>query len=162
MAGNLQSKIKRLTNKGQQGFTLIELMIVLAIIGVLVAIALPAYKDYVIRGAVTDAITGLTNTRTDMERYFQDFRTYQASGTSNPPCSTTTGTKIGKFTIKCSNLSTTGYTLTATGSAAVAGFTYSVNQADQKTTAITNTPGWNLKDACTGTQWITRKGDSCN
>lgn len=160
MAGTLQSKIGRLTKTCQRGFTLIELMIVVAIIGVLVAVALPAYKDYVIRGAVTDGITGLTNIRTDMERYFQDFRTYQASGTASPPCSTT-GTKVGKFTVTCSGLSATGYTLTATGSGAVAGFTYTVNQADQKGTTITNTPGWNLS-TCTGVQWVTRKGDSCN
>lgn len=163
MAGTLQSKIGRLTHAGQRGFTLIELMIVVAIVGVLVAVALPSYRDYVIRGAVTDAVTGLTNSRADMERYFQDYRTYQAVGTTNPPC--LTSQTVGKFTIACTtaSLSATGYTLTATGSGTVAGFVYGVDQSDSKTTVIGSAApaNWRITGTCTGTKWITKKGDSC-
>ncbi|WP_324288684.1 type IV pilin protein [Roseateles sp. SL47] len=158
----MQINVGKPAKAGQRGFTLIELMIVVAIIGVLVAVALPAYKDYVIRGAVTDAITGLTNTRADMERYFQDYRTYQAVGsTASPPC-TSTGTTVGKFTISCAtaDLTATTYIIKAQGSGVVAGFLYEVTQADQKATTITNTPGWN-QARCSGTKWITKKGDSC-
>lgn len=143
------------------GFTLIELMVVVAIVGVLVAVALPAYKDYVVRGALTDAVTGLTNTRADMERYFQDFRTYQAVGTTaSPPCSAS-GTTVGKFSITCTTTATT-YVLTATGVSAspVTSVVYTVNQADTKTTvfpsSLSNT-GWT---SCSS-KWITRKGDTC-
>jgi prepilin-type N-terminal cleavage/methylation domain-containing protein len=143
------------------GFTLIELMVVVAIIGVLLAVALPAYKDYVVRGALTDAITGLTNTRADMERYFQDFRTYQAVGTTaSPPCSSS-GTTVGKFSITCTTAATT-YVLTATGTSGspVTNVIFTVTQADAKSTtfpsSLTST-GWT---SCS-TKWITRKGDTC-
>ena len=49
----------------QQGFTLIELMIVVAIIGILAAIALPAYKDYTIRSKISEAVSVTSGMRTD-------------------------------------------------------------------------------------------------
>lgn len=141
------------------GFTLIELMVVVAIIGVLLAVALPSYKDYVVRGALTDAITGLTNTRADMERYYQDFRTYQAVGsTASPPC-TSAGTTVGKFNITCTTAAAS-YTLTATGTTGtvVSNVIYTVNQAEIKTSTFPTTmSGWT---SCSS-KWITRKGDTC-
>lgn len=57
--------------KAQKGFTLIELMIVVAIIGILAAIALPAYQDYTVRAKMSEAIMALSSCRTTIAEVYQ-------------------------------------------------------------------------------------------
>ena len=56
--------------KKQQGFTLIELMIVIAIVGILAAIALPAYQDYTVRAKVSEAMARLAEGKTSIAEYY--------------------------------------------------------------------------------------------
>jgi len=58
--------------KKQQGFTLIELMIVVAIIGILAAIAIPAYQDYTIRAQVSEGINLSAGAKAAVTEFFQD------------------------------------------------------------------------------------------
>ncbi|EGR2848666.1 TPA: prepilin-type N-terminal cleavage/methylation domain-containing protein [Vibrio cholerae] len=73
--------MKAYKNKQQQGFTLIELMIVVAIIGVLSAIAVPAYKDYVTKSEVASAVASLKSIITPAELYYQEYGTFPSSDT---------------------------------------------------------------------------------
>ena len=70
----------------QQGFTLIELMIVVAIIGILAAVALPAYQDYTIRARVSEAILASSQCRTAISEVYQTAATNTVVGANNWGC----------------------------------------------------------------------------
>lgn len=149
------------------GFTLIELMMTLAILAILAAIAIPSYSDFIMRGRLTDAHAKLGDLRGQMERYFLDNRTYQ--DTTGVLCGiddaainmTATYNADGgrSFDIACAAGTATTYTLTATGRAAkgMSGFTFTVNQANARaTTAVPS--GWTTSANC----WIVRKNGDCS
>jgi type IV pilus assembly protein PilA len=69
-------------NKMQKGFTLIELMIVVAIIGILAAIAIPAYNDFTIRSKVTEVVNMVGVCKTSVAEYFQSKGTLPADATT--------------------------------------------------------------------------------
>jgi type IV pilus assembly protein PilE len=139
----------------EAGFTLIELMIAVAIIAILAAVAYPQYSSYVTRSRLAEATGTLSITRVRMEQYYQDNRNYGASacGVAMP-----TG---DYFTYTCGWGTTTtnqSYVLTATGksSAGMGGYTFTVNQDNlQRTTAFTGATSVPVN--C----WLRRAGDTC-
>ena len=68
--------------KKQQGFTLIELMIVVAIIGILAAIAIPAYQDYTIRAQITDGLSLASGAKAAVSEVYQNTGTFPADNTA--------------------------------------------------------------------------------
>jgi len=141
-----------------RGFTLIEIMIVVAIVAILAAFALPSYRDYVTRGRLVDATTGLSTMQADMERYFQDNRTYLVAGTFTPPCAAP-GRMSGTFVITCSILAANNYTLEANGTGLTNGFVFSLNQqGGRRTTGVPTGSGWSTVPLeC----WAVKRGHAC-
>lgn len=141
------------------GFTLIELLIAVVIVGILSMIALPAYNDYVIRGKIPDATSNLATKRVQLEQFFQDNRTYVASGATSPTTNACTAdtTTSQYFDFSCPNvLTATTYTLQAVGKNSMTGFTYTIDQSNAKaTTAVPS--GWTTNASC----WVTAKGGTC-
>lgn len=133
-------------------------MITVAIIGILAAIAIPNYRDYVLRGQLVDATNALSTFRGNMERHFQDNRTYQTSGAFVSPCLLPVGQRtVGNFVVSCSvGPTATSYTLQAAGTGPVAAFTFTVDALDVRSTAAAPA-GWGT---C-ATRWILKRGQTC-
>ena len=99
----------------QKGFTLIELMIVVAIIGILAAIAIPAYSDYTKRAKVTELVTAGSACKASVSEYFQAQGAYPAD-INAAGCSAQTTAKISGLT-----LSNAGVITVASGIAGAGG-----------------------------------------
>ncbi|HEY7757901.1 MAG TPA: type IV pilin protein [Burkholderiales bacterium] len=136
----------------QKGFTLLEMMITVAIIAILAAIAVPAYNDYVLRGQLTEAYAQLAAQRVRMEQYYQDMRTY--TGATAPGTVATCPNAGQHFTYACAvDAGGQGYTISATGR----GFTFTIDQNNVRATTAVPTD-WALPATpC----WVRKKGGVC-
>lgn len=95
----------------QKGFTLIELMIVIAIVGILAAVALPAYQDYTARAQMSEALTLAEGQKAAVVEYYSDNGTFPANNTSAGIAASNTIT--GKY-VATVNISSNASTATIT------------------------------------------------
>jgi type IV pilus assembly protein PilE len=147
--------------RSARGFTLIELMITVAVIAVLSAIALPSYTDYITRSKLTEAHTVLADLRVKMEQRFQDARSYVAG-----PCAPTgaNAAQVKYFAFACAAGEPTANTfvIQATGLADLTGIMFTVNESNVRTTVVTAATKMADKGYTgSATCWVTRKGGQC-
>jgi type IV pilus assembly protein PilE len=141
------------------GFTLLEIMIAVAIIGILTAIALPNYSDYMLRAKLVEAQSTLSAHRVKMEQFFQDNRTYlNACATGSAAVTPLT---TANFSFACTPVpDATSYTVQATGLGSVAGFVFAIDQSNTRTTVVSGTPAANGYASST-TCWVRKKPNQC-
>ena len=149
----MTSNLRLRSQRPQAGFTLIEVMITVAIVAILSMVALPSYREYVIRGNIPEATSRLATKQVQMEQFFQDNRTY-VGGTG---CTADT-TSSKYFDFSCAGVTATTFTITAAGKASMAGFSYTINQTGAKTTGAVPT-GWSTPSP--NTCWAIKKGGVC-
>lgn len=132
--------------KTQKGFTLIELMIVVVIVSILSAIAIPAYQNHVRRGKLLEGISALPQARSRLEQYYSDTipRTYVGA-----PVPAATANFVYAYPV----LSATQYTISASGTGNLAGYNYFI---DETGTQSSNTP-WGVSATC----WVVKEGGGC-
>jgi len=137
----------------KKGFTLIELMVALVIIGILASVVLPSYLDYINRARLTEAFDALAIYHVKLEQAYQDSGSYANGPTA---CAVSTPS-TAHFNYSCQfTNSGQGYLITATanGSDSLSGYKYTIDQSGVKSTVLfPNANG--LPKSC----WLAQIGD---
>ena len=147
--------------RSAKGFTLIEVLITVAIIGILAAIALPSYSAYVTRSKLPEAFSLLSGMGLSAQRYFQDNRSY-ANTTGINGCPPGVGVANGtsrNFNFSCTNVTASTITMSASGTSTdLTGISFTLNQDNVRATPSVPT-GWTSN---AGACWVRTQGGDCS
>jgi type IV pilus assembly protein PilE len=141
--------------RSDAGFSLVELMVALAIAAIIGAVALPSYRDHMMRTRIPEATSGLLLTAMRLEQFYQDRRSYldgNGCGADLP--------RSEFFEFSCQPAPDgQSFLLLATGvaSGVMAGFTYTLDQQGNAQTSMLPAAWGDAPLAC----WINRRGASC-
>lgn len=140
------------TQKLELGFTLIEVMIVVVVIAILMAVALPSYTTYIRQSRISEATGQLSTMRVQLEQYYQDNKNYASSA-----CTLGTVTYGNDFSFACSlpGGDSQTFLLTATGTGSMVGFAFTIDHNNSRQT--TAFPNVSTPINC----WIRKASDSC-
>ena len=140
------------------GFTLIELMIVVAIAAILAIIAVPAYNRYVVRSDLTEAYNDMQALATQLAQFYQDNRSYVGACQPNTIAPLPTSTNFS-FSCPTNKLTSTTYQIVATGNpnTPVAGTVVTLDQDNNRAT-VTPPPGWTANPSC----WVSDPSGDCS
>jgi len=142
--------------KDASGFTLLELMIVVVVVAILAAVALPSYRDYILRSQLAEAHSNLADMATKLELYYQDNRTYVGACAAGTVAPLPAAANAKHFDYPACTLTANTFLVQATGKGSTAGFTFTIDQnAARATTAVPT--GWTASATC----WVRRKDGSC-
>jgi type IV pilus assembly protein PilE len=148
----------RASNAGpSMGFTVVELLIAVTVVGILAAIAVPQYGSYVTRSRILDAFAKLSDYRTRMEQYFLDRRSYlDDTGACGVIPSATVG-PADSFRVTCiATARSFVYTATGIDVKGMAPFVYTIDETGSRGTASLPA-GWTRNADC----WTIRADGSC-
>lgn len=136
----------------ERGFTVIELMMAVAVVTILAAIALPSYSAYVTRGKLSEAFGILTSYSLTLAQYYQDSRSYLNA------CTAVGVPSSSNFTYSCPTQTATAFLVQAQGNPGtpVAGFTFTIDNGGVRATTAAPA-GWSTSASC----WVSSKSGTC-
>ena len=145
------------------GFTIIEIMIVIGVVALLAALAMPSYRDYILRGKLVEAHSALSDFRVRQEQFYQDNRRYDGGGLGGCGAAAP-NSKYFTFTCAPGAAPAQTYSATATGIAneGTSGFAFGITDANVRTTTVTSPASGNGWSAHSPNDcWVRAKGGTC-